>query len=156
MINDEFVFEALLTELKKPIYRNGVVVDGFPRTETQVEYLNQFHKNQSTSYLAPRLLFVMLHVDEATSIARQQARGIKAMLQNKNTITTVGEKVNIRQTDIDASASKARYEVFKEQYEAVMTLGNTFPLIVVDAGAEPETVKLNIAKRMASLPSVLL
>lgn len=33
------------------VSRNGVVVDGFPRTEAQVEYLNQFYQDQSASSL---------------------------------------------------------------------------------------------------------
>lgn len=49
-----------------------------------------------------------------------------------------------------------RYDVFKEQYDAVMSLGNKFPLVVVDASVDPESVKVNITKQMAYLPSVLL
>jgi hypothetical protein len=49
-----------------------------------------------------------------------------------------------------------RYDTFREQFEAIMSLGDRFPLVVVDASVEPESVKVNIAKQMASLPSVLL
>jgi adenylate kinase len=113
MINDEFVYEALLMELQKPIYRDGVVVDGFPRTEAQVGYINQFYKDQSATslFLAPatRLLFVMLHVDEAESISRQQERGQKMMLHNAYNNSVGKSEVEVRQTDIDIAASKARY-----------------------------------------------
>jgi len=161
MINDEFVFQTLLAELQKPIYRDGVVVDGFPRTEVQVDYLNKLHQYQAASSLfltpKPRLLFVMLHVDEAASIARQQARGTSHVLMN-SAHAAQGNKdllVEVRATDLCVNSAKARYEVFKEQYEAVMSLGNKFPLVVVDASVDPETVKVNIAKQMAHLPSVM-
>jgi len=51
MVDDRFVFNVLVKELEKPIYRNGVVVDGFPRTSQQAEYLKNFY-NQNNSILS--------------------------------------------------------------------------------------------------------
>src|SRR4249920_1753046 len=39
MIGDREVLSALLRELLKPEYREGVILDGFPRTKVQVECL---------------------------------------------------------------------------------------------------------------------
>lgn len=160
MVDDEFVFDALLSELQKPIYKNGVVVDGFPRTSRQVELLNKFYDEQaiSSSFLAPstRVLFVMLHVDEAISIARQQDRGRQIALQNKSNKTSGKPLIEVRQTDMDIQASKARYQVFKEQYEAVMSLGEKFPLLVVDASEDLEVVQVDLTNQITSIPSVLL
>ncbi len=65
--------------------RDGVVVDGFPRTSKQAELLNNFHDEQTaygsvctpfcifcvfTFYLQPpNIMFLMLHVDEAESVS---------------------------------------------------------------------------------------
>src|SRR6478672_3923442 len=39
MVGDREVIALLLEELLDPRYRDGVIVDGFPRTEVQVEFL---------------------------------------------------------------------------------------------------------------------
>jgi len=159
MVDDDFVFNALQSELQNPIYRNGVVVDGFPRTAAQAEYLTNFYDEQCSSLpflsSAPRVMFVMLHVDEASSIQRQQERGRKITLQNRTQAALGMPVLEVRQTDIDIKASQARYQVFKQQLDAVMELSEKFPLVVVDASAEVEEVRFNLAHKMASLPPSL-
>ena len=44
MIADETALEALLKALSQADAKVGVLVDGFPRTETQVEFLKLFHE----------------------------------------------------------------------------------------------------------------
>ena len=39
LVGDYEVLKTLLQELLKPIYVNGAVIDGFPRTAIQVEFL---------------------------------------------------------------------------------------------------------------------
>jgi len=160
MVDDDFVFDALLSELQKPIYNNGVVVDGFPRTSRQVLLLTKFYNDQAaaSSFLAPppRVLFVMLHVDESLSIARQQDRGRQIALQNETHEIDGKPLIEVRQTDLDIQASKARYQAFKEQYEAVMSLGERFPLLVVDASEDLDAVQVNLTNQITSIPSVLL
>jgi len=153
MVDDRFVFNVLVKELEKPIYRNGVVVDGFPRTSQQAEYLKNFY-NQNNSILScpPQMLFVMLHVDESASIDRQQMRGQKIMSLNKERAMLSMPPIEVRVTDTKLEASKARYAVFKEQLKAVMGLGKQFPLVVVDASAPVATVRNNIVAQMATLP----
>jgi len=46
LVDDAFVLEALLDELCKPEYRDGVVVDGFPRTAIQVQFLSSLQQVQ--------------------------------------------------------------------------------------------------------------
>jgi len=158
MVNDDFVFNVLLEELEKPQYKDGVVVDGFPRTATQAEYLTNFYKDccDSLSFLAPpppRMLFVMLHVDEASSIERQQARGSTIAAINQSRAALGIPLLEVRQTDTDMKASQARYNVFQEQLSAVVSLGKRFPLVMVDASADVEIVRNNLSSKMASLPS---
>jgi len=149
MINDEFVFNELLKELEKPMYRNGVVVDGFPRTAKQAQFLSEHFQNDTFS--SPKVSFVMLHVDEDASITRQQERGQATMQMNKERASKNLPPLEVRATDVHLDASKARYAVFKEQLNAVMGLGLQFPLVVVDATPSLDVVRRSLASRLASL-----
>jgi len=146
MVDDDFVYRTLLQELQKPMYRQGVVVDGFPRTERQIELL----KDLSNSYSSTRMCFVMLHVDEKTSIQRQQARGCEAM---KMKIKGSAQTQEVRSTDLDVDASKARYSLFQKHLHAVRKLSEySIPLLMVDASNSLDVVRDNIASQMATLP----
>jgi len=155
MVNDEFVFKALCKELEKPIYRNGVVVDGFPRTSKQAEFLTDFYNQaKSSMHSPPQISFVMLHIDETASIERQQARGREALAMNEGRISlSLSPPVEVRTTDLNVEASKARYVVFREQLNAVMELTHQFPLVVVDASPPLEVVQANLANQIATLPA---
>jgi adenylate kinase len=143
MVDDEFVFKTLLQELEKPIYRNGVVVDGFPRTAKQIDFIKNFHNELNCKQQSPpNISFVMLHVDETTSINRQQARGKEALM--------LFNAKEVRTTDLNIEASKARYTLFKEQLNTMMTrLSNEFPLIVVDASHPLDIVKADLAREIS-------
>jgi adenylate kinase len=149
MVNDEFVFNALLKELEKPIYKNGVVVDGFPRTAKQAEFLAEQYNDSPAS---PQVSFVMLHVDEDASIRRQQERGKATMAQNKTRAKKNMSPLEVRATDMSLEASKTRYDVFKEQLNAVMGLSRQFPLVVVDATPSLDIVRSSLTEQMAALP----
>lgn len=157
MVDDEFVFNTLLTELQKPIYRNGVVVDGFPRTATQVNLINQFYAEQCCLSLmnSPCILFVMLHVDETLSIERQLERGQKVAILNQQHIAAGQPALEIRQTDLTFCASKARYQVFDAQSKAMQALSQNFPLIVVEASANIHKVRASIKEKMLSFPCAM-
>jgi hypothetical protein len=45
-----------------------------------------------------------------------------------------------------------RYNVFKEQLNAVMGLARQFPLVVVDATPSLEEVRSNLISQVAALP----
>jgi len=149
MINDEFVFDELLKELEKPIYKNGVVVDGFPRTAKQAKFVSEYFSQLDS----PAISFVMLDVDEDASIKRQQDRGMEAVSFNKRRASFDVPLLEVRSTDLHPEASKARYDTFKEQLNAVMELRAQFPLVVVDASSSLEVVRSSLAAKMAALPS---
>jgi len=153
MVDDEFVFNILLQELEKPIYRSGVVIDGFPRTAKQVEYLTHFYNDiNSRKYISPRISFIMLHIDEATSISRQLERGKQTLAANEERHSLKLQSLEVRITDLHVETSKARYALFREQLTTVKELGNQFPLIVVDASATIDVVRSNLAHEVACLP----
>jgi len=143
MVDDDFVFKTLLQELEKPMYRNGVVVDGFPRTAKQIDFIKSFHNELNCKQQSPPdISFVMLNVDETTSISRQQARGKEALM--------LFNAQEVRATDLNIEASKLRYTLFKEQLNTMMTsLSNEFPLIVVDASHPLDIVKADLAREIS-------
>lgn len=110
IVGDLLLEALLINTCKTP--ECGVLVDGFPRTAQQVDFLkllndklsdlhntwaNTLHEQQF-----PRPLFkvVMLYVDEETSIARQMARAQVASLHNKRVMDAgAGDLVEQRVTD---------------------------------------------------------
>ena len=88
-IGDRECIELLLRELLKPEYATGVVVDGFPRTSTQVHTVRMLYQNMmdlrkeffdtpiGPTFRRPIFRITVLYVDEATSVERQLARGKK-------------------------------------------------------------------------------
>jgi len=147
MVDDAVVCRVLLEELAKPQYRQGVVVDGFPRTEQQAAWLRSMHNILSTSTNSPpKFNFVMLYIDEQASIARQLARGEATRKLNSLRMKEGLVPVEERATDACVNVARARYHAFLEQYEAVTKHVAAFPLSVVDASAPLEVVR----KRLVS------
>jgi len=153
MVDDETVQRALLKELAKPEYRDGVVVDGFPRTEKQATWLRSLHHTLSTPYSTPiNFYFVMLFIDEEASVARQLSRGevIRQLnlVRSTNKLTLLEE----RATDTSDIAARVRYTNFLQQFDAINTLSEHFPLSVVDASASIETVRQRISAALKITP----
>src|ERR1700733_8139872 len=89
MVGDREVIDLLFRRLLQPEYRDGVILDGFPRTKVQVECLkllvDKMHSLRREFYTTPlgihfrqpTIHIMVLFVDEATSVARQLRRGIE-------------------------------------------------------------------------------
>ena len=87
MVGDREVVELVFRKLLEEDYRDGCVLDGFPRTQVQVECLkllvlkmNQLYRQYHRTPLAinfrkPTIHVMVLFVDEKTSIQRQLRRG---------------------------------------------------------------------------------
>ena len=71
LVPDETVVELVADELSKEKYNDGVVLDGFPRTVTQAEALDQFLSDNGRQIDA----FVTLDVPEEELINRILSRG---------------------------------------------------------------------------------
>ncbi|KAL6054376.1 adenylate kinase [Balamuthia mandrillaris] len=108
LVGDAEVLELLLFELAKEVYREGALIDGFPRTETQVlaikllrDKMKSLHQkyqhlaaNASSAgggdalaqmaarFPRPRFRMAVLYVDEKESIRRQIHRGKMALEHN--------------------------------------------------------------------------
>ena len=109
MVGDKEVLSVLLRKLLEPIYRDGVVLDGFPRTPVQVECLkllvdkiSELHDQFADTPLAihfrrPTIHAMVLFVSESTSIARQLSRGREIADHNKKVAETgIGMPIELR------------------------------------------------------------
>ena len=87
LAGDREVTRLVLRSLLNPSYESGAIVDGYPRTKTQVECLKLFHGRLSelrSKYLGtfqeeqfpkPRFHIIMLFIDEEESVRRQLCAG---------------------------------------------------------------------------------
>ena len=91
MVGDRDVVGLLLRELLREEYQDGVILDGFPRTQVQVECLKllvdkmhalrrEFYNTPlSIHFRQPTIHIMVLFVDEKESVARQLKRGRETM-----------------------------------------------------------------------------
>lgn len=162
MVGDREVVSLLLRELLKPIYRDGVIIDGFPRTNVQVECLkllvNKMHALRreffntplGIHFRHPTIHIMVLFVDEKESIARQLKRGAQTRLHNEEVQRTgVGTMWEDRATDHDEALAQRRYRVFKEQtWDALQSLKEIFHYHFINAQGPVAEVEQNILKEL--------
>jgi adenylate kinase len=136
MVGDKEVIGILFKTLLNPIYQNGALLDGFPRTKIQVECLKLLHEKMSelqrefdgtekaVRFRRPMFHIVMLFVEEKESINRQLKRGREIKAHNEEVrLTGIGELLEERSTDTSIEPARKRYQVFKEKtYDALQSL----------------------------------
>jgi adenylate kinase len=162
MVGDREVVGLLLRQLLRAEYRDGVILDGFPRTKVQVECLKLlvdkmhalrrefYHTPLSIHFRQPTIHIMVLFVDEKESIARQIKRGRETRLHNEEVLRTgIGELREDRPTDHDEALARRRYRVFKEQtWEALQSLKEIFHYHFINAQGSLEEVEQNILREL--------
>lgn len=162
MVGDEEVLRLLLRELLKPEFRDSAVLDGFPRTNVQVECLKMLYDRmvqlrrefsdtpEAHFFRQPIFHIMVLFVDEAESIARQLKRGRQAIVHNAEVRQSgVGELEEERATDFDPELARNRYRTFKEKtYDALVSLKQIFHYHFINAQAPIEVVRQNIVNEL--------
>lgn len=162
MVGDKEVISLLLRKLLDPQFRDGVVLDGFPRTQVQVECLkllvdkiNQLHNEHANTPLAmhfrrPTIHAMVLFVSESTSIARQLNRGREIAEHNRKVAETgVGRPIEQRATDMSEETVRRRYRVFKEQtWTALTSLKQLYHYHFINAEGPIDEVEENILKEL--------
>ena len=147
LVGDREVTELVFLKLLDPQYESGAVVDGFPRTETQVLCLKLFYQRLSelrskhlgtateVQFPKPQFHIIMLFVDESESVRRQLLRGEKAKEHNDEVEASgVGQKWEVRKTDLDEEAAHKRYKTFKEStYDSLTSLREVFHYHFINA-----------------------
>lgn len=148
LVSDKDVIELLFKRLVRPEYRNGVLVDGFPRTAGQVaclkllkKKLDALHAENPEKYAKPSFNILMLFVTEAESVERQLKRGREMQAQG----------LPVRETDIDPEKTRTRYEVFAEMtLRPLESLKGTFPYFHIDSLGTIEEISENIRKTLSA------
>jgi adenylate kinase len=145
-----------------PIYRDGVILDGFPRTRVQVECLkllvDKMHGLRREfldtplhiHFRQPTIHIMVLFVDEQESVARQLKRGRETTAHNDEVRRSgVGELWEDRPTDHDEALARRRYRVFKEQtWDALQSLKEIFHYHFINAQGPVHEVEHNILKEL--------
>jgi adenylate kinase len=162
MVGDREVVRLLLRHLLRTEYRDGAILDGFPRTKVQVECLKllvdhmhslrreYYHTPLSIHFRQPTVHIMVLFVDEKESIARQLKRGRETRLHNEEVMRTgVGTLLEDRPTDHDEALARRRYRVFKEQtWDALQSLKEIFHYHFINAQGPIEEVEQNILREL--------
>jgi adenylate kinase len=158
MVGDRDVVGLVFRKLLEPEYRDGCVLDGFPRTRVQVECLkllvekmNLLYREYHATPLAinfrkPTIHVMVLFVDEKTSIERQLFRGRQVAERNARAEREgEGQLLEVRSTDLSTEAARQRYRVFKEKtWEALQSLKEIYHYHFIDAQGTVESVERNI------------
>ena len=147
LAGDREVTKLVLRSLLEPNYQSGAIVDGYPRTKTQVECLKLFHRRltelrskylgtfQEAQFPKPRFHIIMLFIDEEESVHRQFLRGKRTLEHNAEVEASgVGHIREVRKTDLDEEAAHRRYKTFKEStYDSLTTLRDVFHYHFINA-----------------------
>lgn len=162
MVGDREVLSILMAKMLESDFRDGCVLDGFPRTGVQVECLkllvsriNEMHREFSGTPLAvhfrkPVIHAMVLFVEESTSVERQLYRGRQVSSHNEKVRRTgEGELMELRVTDLDEEAARRRYLVFKEKtWDALQSLREQFFYHFINAEGSIADVEQNILKEL--------
>ncbi len=162
MVGDREVINLLFRQLLGEDFRDGVILDGFPRTKVQVECLKllvdrilqlrrEFYQTPlGIHFRQPTIHAMVLFVDERESVARQLKRGRQVREHNEEVRRTgIGELLEERPTDYDEALAQRRYRVFKEQtWAALQSLKEIFYYHFINAQGTIEEVEQNILKEL--------
>jgi adenylate kinase len=162
MVGDREVIRLLLRRLLEAEFRDGCILDGFPRTEVQVECLKLlvdrmhalrrefYHTPLRMQFRHPTIHIMVLFVDEKTSVERQLKRGLDIRAHNEDVRRTgLGDLLEERATDYDLELAKRRYRVFKEQtWDALQSLREIFHYHLVNAQGSLAEVEHNILREL--------
>lgn len=162
MVGDREVVDILFREMLDPVYREGVVLDGFPRTKVQVECIKMLYDKMVTlrrafqdtphkvHFKQPIYHIMVLFVDESESIARQLKRGREIIAHNEEVKRTgTGNLLEERPTDTNEDLARGRYRTFKEKtYDALLSLKQIFYYHFINAQLPLDEVQQKIFKKL--------
>jgi adenylate kinase len=170
MVGDREVIALLLEELLDPRYRDGVIVDGFPRTKVQVEFLKLFYHAMlgldpgagagpaARPARKPMFRIALLFVTEEVSVERQLKRGRVIREHNRQVRESgIGEPLEERVTDLDPALCRKRYKAFKDStFDALQSLRQIFHFHFIDAEGDLPEVQRNIVREFTYQSSLEL
>lgn len=162
MVGDREVVDILFREMLDTTYREGVVLDGFPRTKVQVECIKMLYDKMvslrrafqdtplKVHFKQPIYHIMVLFVDESESIARQLKRGREIIAHNEKVKRAgEGELLEERPTDTNEELARNRYRTFKEKtYDALLSLKQIFHYHFINAQLPLDAVQEKIFQEL--------
>lgn len=162
MVGDREVVDILFREMLQPVYREGVVLDGFPRTTVQVECIKMLYDKMislrrafqdtplKVHFKQPIYHIMVLFVDEGESVARQLKRGREVIAHNEDVKRSgTGDLLEERPTDTNEELARNRYRTFKEKtYDALLSLKLIFHYHFINAQLPLDEVQQKIFKEL--------
>lgn len=162
MVGDKEVMGILCRKLLQKEFRDGALLDGFPRTRVQVECLKRLVDNISllhkefqdtplaTQFRRPTVHAMVLFIGEKTSVRRQKKRGQEVDRHNREVLETdVGTQVEQRETDLSDETTRRRYRVFKQQtWDALSSLKEIYHYHFINAEGPISEVEENIVREL--------
>lgn len=162
LVGDKEVTSLVFHKLLDPNFATGVVVDGYPRSNMQVECLKLLFQKlndlrqefRDTLHVArfpkPQFHIIVLFIDEEESIHRQLLRGKKAAAHNKEVEESgMGQPLEVRKTDMDETAARRRYRTFKEiTYESLKSLQEVFHYHYINAHGNIQEVRARVIEEL--------
>jgi adenylate kinase family enzyme len=163
LVPDAMVLDALLDATLNPEVNDGagLVIDGFPRTATQVDFVKLLYDklmdrharnaDSADEWRSPRPSFkvVILYVDEKESVKRQMKRAELTSLHNERVRDAgTGDVWNVRATDVNEALCRRRYQVFKAHYNTILRLKSYFPFSLIDAMGSLQDCRSQIVREL--------
>eukprot|EP00884_Botryococcus_braunii_P018635 jgi/Botrbrau1/5455/Bobra.27_1s0006.1 len=163
LVPDAMVGDALLEVIFNPDQADsaGILIDGFPRTALQVDFLKLLHDRLMELHLKhadtpdewrfprPSFKVVVLYVEQEESVRRQMMRAKLAAMHNTRVMDAgTGDLWELRATDVDAAKCRRRYEVFKAHYNTLLRLKQYFPFSLIDAMGTLDECKAQITREL--------
>ena len=162
LVGDQETIKLLLQRLIDPRCHRGALVDGFPRSMIQVEFLKLLYQRLVSLHNAhlgsheepdiphPEFHIIVLFVKEEESVKRQIHRGKKIMELNKEVEKSGrGTVQKARKTDLSEDKARHRYRTFeKVTYGPLQTLSGVFPYHFIDAHSSKKEVQDSIGDKL--------
>jgi adenylate kinase len=161
LIGDRDVVLSVVRELLKPEYANGVIVDGYPRTETQAHAIrllrdkleelwseHRAHPELRRVLRRPNFSITCFYCSEEESVKRQMHRGEElARLNRMIADTGVGRATAARATDLSPEAARTRYRIFREEvYGSLQAVKSHLAFHFINADGDTESVKAQLQR----------
>lgn len=153
LLDDQTVVSAVFKALINPIYRNGVLVDGFPRTPGQAESVAWLYDRLIEQKFEVHFSIIILMLEEEESIRRQLHRGQSSLKHNEKVKNTgTGNLKEVRSTDLDPKIARQRYEQFMTiTYAALENLKHRLPFATISTQGTFDAVKTRLIEELDRL-----
>ncbi|MDR1665799.1 MAG: nucleoside monophosphate kinase [Puniceicoccales bacterium] len=150
LLDDPTVVSAVFEALQNSIYRQGVLVDGFPRTLGQAESVAWLYDQLCEYGHSPLFAVFVLMIDKSESLRRQQHRAQEALAHNSQVQKSgKGQMEEVRPTDLDPKIASRRYEQFMDlTYTGLVSLKDRLPFYQIDSKGTREEVRQRIARAL--------